>query len=109
MEDHRSKSCNDSRMQLDNTYTNGDAPPPHYKPGGGGGELKKGKSCNGVVSKNWSFNDPELKRKKRVASYKAYTVEGKLKGSFKKSFSWIKESLVGSLPRAFFSSDLPAA
>lgn len=62
--------------------------------GGGGGEqwkFKKGKSTNGVVSKNWSLNDPELQRKKRVASYKAFTVEGKVKGSFKKSFRWLKE------------------
>ncbi|KAK6147690.1 hypothetical protein DH2020_018602 [Rehmannia glutinosa] len=63
--------------------------------GGGGGEqwkFKKGKSTNGVDSRNWSFNDPELQRKKRVASYKVYTVEGKMKGSIKKSFRWLKES-----------------
>ncbi|KAG8376169.1 hypothetical protein BUALT_Bualt09G0035300 [Buddleja alternifolia] len=46
---------------------------------GGGGEqwkFKKGKSMNGMGSlKSWSFNDPELQRKKRVATYKAYTVE----------------------------------
>ncbi|KAK4368651.1 hypothetical protein RND71_012443 [Anisodus tanguticus] len=53
---------------------------------------KKGKSSNGSVSKSWSFNDPELQRKKRVASYKVYTVEGKVKGSIKKSFRWIKYS-----------------
>ncbi|PIN22966.1 hypothetical protein CDL12_04318 [Handroanthus impetiginosus] len=60
----------------------------------GGGEqwkFKKGKSTNGVVSKSWNFNDPEMQRKKRVASYKAYTVEGKVKGSIKKSFRWLKE------------------
>ncbi|KAJ9167973.1 hypothetical protein P3X46_019559 [Hevea brasiliensis] len=54
-------------------------------------KFKKGKSTNGSVSKSWSFNDPELQRKKRVASYKLYTVEGKVKGSFKKSFRWLKE------------------
>ncbi|CAA3020709.1 Hypothetical predicted protein [Olea europaea subsp. europaea] len=43
-------------------------------------------------SKSWSFNDPELQRKKRIASYRAYSMEGKMKGSFKKSFSWIKET-----------------
>ncbi|KAL8488113.1 hypothetical protein ACS0TY_023948 [Phlomoides rotata] len=53
--------------------------------------FKKGKSTNGLVSKSWSFNDPEVQRKKRVATYKAYTVEGKVKGSFKKSFRWIKQ------------------
>ncbi|KAK7840369.1 hypothetical protein CFP56_016761 [Quercus suber] len=34
-------------------------------------KFKKGKSTNGAVSKSWSFNDPELQRKKRVAGYKA--------------------------------------
>ncbi|CAI9100623.1 OLC1v1037756C1 [Oldenlandia corymbosa var. corymbosa] len=54
-------------------------------------KFKKGKSTNGSISKSWSFSDPELQRKKRVASYKVYAVEGKVKGSFKKSFRWIKE------------------
>ncbi|KAK9049676.1 hypothetical protein SSX86_006285 [Deinandra increscens subsp. villosa] len=54
-------------------------------------KFKKTKSTNGSMSKSWSFGDPELQRKKRVASYKAYTVEGKVKGSFKKSFRWIKD------------------
>lgn len=54
-------------------------------------KLKKGKSANGSISKSWSFNDPELQRKKRVASYKVYTVEGKVKGSLKKSFRWFKD------------------
>ncbi|GAA0184419.1 hypothetical protein LIER_31707 [Lithospermum erythrorhizon] len=43
--------------------------------------FKKGK----FTSKNWSLNDPELKRRRRVASYKVYTVEGK-------SFGWFKQS-----------------
>ncbi|CDP03142.1 unnamed protein product [Coffea canephora] len=54
-------------------------------------KFKKGKSANGSISKSWSFNDPELQRKKRVASYKVYTVEGKVKGSLKKSFRWLKD------------------
>ncbi|KAI4344536.1 hypothetical protein L6164_011751 [Bauhinia variegata] len=53
-------------------------------------KFKKGKSTRST-SKSWSFNDPELQRKKRVASYKAYTVEGKLKGSLRKSFKWLKD------------------
>lgn len=35
-------------------------------------------------------NDPEIKRKKRVASYKVFAVEGKLKSSMKNSFRWLK-------------------
>ncbi|KAK7291827.1 hypothetical protein RIF29_07281 [Crotalaria pallida] len=54
-------------------------------------KFKKGKSTNGSTSKSWSFSDPELQRKKRVASYKVYSVEGKLKGSLRKSFKWIKD------------------
>lgn len=50
-------------------------------------EFKKGKS----TAKSWSFNDPEFLRKKRVAGYKVYSVEGKVKGSFRKSFRWLKD------------------
>ncbi|CAO2841526.1 uncharacterized protein LOC130814668 [Amaranthus tricolor] len=56
-------------------------------------ELKKGKSANASSSSKagWCFSDPEMQRKKRVASYKAYSVEGKIKRSFSKSFRWIKD------------------
>ncbi|CAN8257609.1 unnamed protein product [Cochlearia groenlandica] len=42
-------------------------------------------------SSSWGFVDADLQRKKRVVSYRAYTVEGKLKGSFRKSFKWVKD------------------
>ncbi|KAG7020663.1 hypothetical protein SDJN02_17349, partial [Cucurbita argyrosperma subsp. argyrosperma] len=45
-------------------------------------------SCS--TSKPWRFGDPEFQRKKRVASYKMYSVEGKMKGSFRNSFRWLK-------------------
>ncbi|XP_021910568.1 uncharacterized protein LOC110824289 [Carica papaya] len=57
-------------------------------------KFKKGKdaaSGSGSFSKSWSFADPEFQRKKRVASYKMYSVEGKVKGSFRKSFRWLKD------------------
>ncbi|XP_068663073.1 uncharacterized protein [Aristolochia californica] len=41
-------------------------------------------------SKGWSFNDPEMKRRKRVAAYKVYSMEGKMKASFRKGIRWIK-------------------
>ncbi|CAL5368126.1 unnamed protein product [Camellia sinensis] len=45
-------------------------------------------------SKSFNFNgpndNPEVKRRKRVASYNLYTMEGKLKSSFRNSFKWIK-------------------
>nr|KJB54657.1 hypothetical protein B456_009G043500 [Gossypium raimondii] len=41
-------------------------------------KLKKGKSASASSSSNpWSFGDPEFQRKKRVASYKMYSVEGR--------------------------------
>ncbi|KAJ6330321.1 DOMAIN PROTEIN putative (DUF3511)-RELATED [Salix viminalis] len=55
-------------------------------------KAKKGKDYTGSSSsKSWSFDDPEFQRKKRVASYKMYSVEGKVKGTFRKSFRWIKD------------------
>ncbi|XVE51915.1 hypothetical protein DITRI_Ditri02bG0078700 [Diplodiscus trichospermus] len=109
MEDFRSKSYSDGGMQMES-----------YHGGSGGGgpsnmhdlrcysanygssvqpnqlgkeiKIKKSKSSFGASSKSWSFNDPELQRKKRVASYKVYAVEGKMKGSLKKSFRWIKDT-----------------
>ncbi|KAI4316507.1 hypothetical protein L6164_024487 [Bauhinia variegata] len=54
-------------------------------------KLKKGKgSTRFSLSKSMSLNDPEFQRRKRVAGYKMYTVEGKVKGSLRKSFRWIK-------------------
>ncbi|KAF8040656.1 hypothetical protein BT93_B2780 [Corymbia citriodora subsp. variegata] len=53
---------------------------------------KKGKGPSGSAASNsWSIADPEFQRKRRVASYKMYGVEGKVKGSFRKSFRWLKD------------------
>ncbi|RWW83485.1 hypothetical protein BHE74_00008014 [Ensete ventricosum] len=46
-------------------------------------------------SSAWCFSDPEAKRRRRVASYKAYAVEGKVKASFRKGFRWIKVKCSG--------------
>ncbi|KAG6420364.1 hypothetical protein SASPL_116889 [Salvia splendens] len=43
--------------------------------------------------RSWSLSDPEMQRKKRIVSYKAYTVQAKLKASFTRSFRWIKDLL----------------
>lgn len=58
-------------------------------------------------SKSYSFNgpsiegdvlatdgNPEVKRRKRIASYNMYTIEAKFKSSFRSSFKWIKNKLV---------------
>lgn len=36
--------------------------------------------------------EAEIQRKKRVAGYNVYGVEGRVKGSMKKSFKWFKET-----------------
>lgn len=117
MEDFRSKSCRDGRnMQLE-SYNNGGRQlgpnsmhdlrsystnhassvnqPPNYMMGGKEVQIKKSKNSLGSTGKSWSFNDPELQRKKRVAGYKVYSVEGKMKGSLRKSFRWIKDIVYG--------------
>ncbi|KAJ4848408.1 hypothetical protein Tsubulata_032779 [Turnera subulata] len=38
----------------------------------------------------WSFGHPEVKRQQRVARYKAYGVEGKMKSSLKNGLRWAK-------------------
>lgn len=43
-----------------------------------------------AASKPWGFNDSEMKRKKRIAKYKVYTVEGKVKASLRNGLRWIK-------------------
>ncbi|XP_058070146.1 uncharacterized protein LOC131219155 [Magnolia sinica] len=53
-------------------------------------------SFNGPINKGSGFassSDPELKRKKRVASYNVFSAEGKLKSSVRSSFKWIKTKL----------------
>ncbi|KAK2990281.1 hypothetical protein RJ640_014733 [Escallonia rubra] len=39
---------------------------------------------------SWRLRDAESKRRKRVAEYKAYAVEGKMKASLRSSFHWVK-------------------
>ncbi|XP_021904436.1 uncharacterized protein LOC110819513 [Carica papaya] len=48
------------------------------------------RSSQGASKPPWGFSDPEMKRKKRIAKYKVYTVEGKVKDSIKKGLRWIK-------------------
>lgn len=50
----------------------------------------KSKKTNETSVKKWWFSDPEFQRKKRVASYKVYGVEGKVKGTLKNGFRWLK-------------------
>ncbi|KAF5444754.1 hypothetical protein F2P56_033860 [Juglans regia] len=104
MEDNRSRPYGDGPMQMESYY--GPLPPrppasydlrsysASYAQTQMGNnrelKLKKGKSASGSSSSSWAFGDPEFQRKKRVASYKMYSVEGKMKGSLRRSFRWLK-------------------
>uniref|UniRef100_A0A0D9V053 Uncharacterized protein n=1 Tax=Leersia perrieri TaxID=77586 RepID=A0A0D9V053_9ORYZ len=41
------------------------------------------------------FGDPEAKRRRRVAGYKAYGVEGKVKASLRRGIRWFKRKCSG--------------
>ncbi|PUZ57042.1 hypothetical protein GQ55_5G396200 [Panicum hallii var. hallii] len=43
------------------------------------------------------FGDPEMKRRRRVAGYKAYAVEGKVKASIRRGIRWFKRKISGIL------------
>ena len=45
-------------------------------------------------STDWAAADPELKRKKRVAKYKMFSVETKVKDTVRSSYRWIKHKLM---------------
>ncbi|XP_057471960.1 uncharacterized protein LOC130760599 [Actinidia eriantha] len=52
--------------------------------------ITKPMSSSSYVLPLWQTSDREVKRKKRVAAYKAYAVEGKVKASLRNSFRWVK-------------------
>ncbi|KAL9264966.1 hypothetical protein AKJ16_DCAP22207 [Drosera capensis] len=61
-------------------------------------DLPKSYSFNGPSSRGEEFGaagDRETKRRKRVAFYDRYTMEGKVKLSLQKSFKWIKTKVRG--------------
>ncbi|KAL0407683.1 UNVERIFIED_CONTAM: hypothetical protein Sradi_1702700 [Sesamum radiatum] len=87
-DDLRSYSASYASASSSSSYNYAPPPPPLVAPPQ---KLKKGKSTGGSTSKSWNFTDPEFQRKKRVASYKVYSVEGKVKGTFRKSFRWLKD------------------
>ncbi|KAL5203288.1 hypothetical protein ABZP36_014240 [Zizania latifolia] len=60
-------------------------PPPGRREGGGSGG-----GGGGAGGSMWCFSDPEMKRRRRVASYKAYSVEGKVKASLRRGLRWFK-------------------
>lgn len=43
-----------------------------------------------VEPKPWGFGDAEMKRRKRIAKYKVYSLEGRVKASIKNGLRWFK-------------------
>ncbi|KAL0357287.1 UNVERIFIED_CONTAM: hypothetical protein Scaly_1414400 [Sesamum calycinum] len=43
------------------------------------------------VARPW-YSSGELKRRKRIAEYKLYSVEGKMKNRLRKGFRWVKNT-----------------
>lgn len=79
MEHYRSLSCRDDVLTDNNEEF-----PTNMK------DLRSYSTWNNDIKKA-SSKDRELLRKKRVAAYNAFR-EGKMRGSFKKSFGWIKNT-----------------
>ncbi|KAK4406960.1 hypothetical protein Sango_0277000 [Sesamum angolense] len=51
---------------------------------------RPGEAAAAAAAKPWGFSDPEMKRRKRIAKYKVYSVEGRVKASIRKGLRWIK-------------------
>lgn len=67
-------------------------PPPgaRWRAVGGGGSLT---TSSGPAT--WWAADAEAKRQRRVARYKIYAVEGKVKASIRKGLRWVKALVQG--------------
>ncbi|KAL0454735.1 UNVERIFIED_CONTAM: hypothetical protein Slati_0812700 [Sesamum latifolium] len=63
--------------------------------GSGGGASKTyahGPDSRPSTTRPWHGGREELRRKKRIAKYKLYAVEGKVKDSCRKGLSWMKRT-----------------
>ncbi|KAL0908058.1 hypothetical protein M5K25_022524 [Dendrobium thyrsiflorum] len=99
MEDKRSRSYADNGMQIE-SYGYRGPPPPSFDPRSfntshassySQKEMRLKKVKGSCSFKGGWFNDPEVQRRKRIAGYKIYSVEGKVKGSLKNSIRWLKD------------------
>lgn len=61
--------------------------------GGSSGESTRASHSGAAsVGKPWSFGDPQTKRRKRIARYQVYAVEGKVKATLRNGIRWIKHT-----------------
>ncbi|XP_042436065.1 uncharacterized protein LOC122021945 [Zingiber officinale] len=111
MDSRRSKSTSGGNWQIEGYGSREAAPPPSglydyrsystysYSGYGSKGVKEKAVSSSSVASSSsssskksrWALSDPDFQRRKRVANYKAYAVEGRMKGSLRRSFRWLKD------------------
>ena len=52
--------------------------------------LRETRVTSSSAAKPWNFDDPDTKRRKLIAKYKVYTVEGKVKYSLRIGLHWFK-------------------
>ncbi|KAL5211117.1 hypothetical protein ABZP36_006740 [Zizania latifolia] len=66
-----------------------------FRGGRGSASPRDGDERSGSSSATtWWSGDPEAKRQRRVAAYKAYAVEARVKASLRRGFRWIKNRIV---------------
>jgi hypothetical protein len=56
-------------------------------------------SSDGATAGSWWSGDPEARRRRRVAAYKAYAAEARVRASLRKGFRWIKDRCTGLVRR----------
>ncbi|KAH7281408.1 hypothetical protein KP509_36G046200 [Ceratopteris richardii] len=61
------------------------------RPSSADSSIEKKKQVTRSKSLGWDISEPELKRRGRVASYKVYTVEGRIKSSLRSGVRWFKD------------------
>ncbi|KAJ0705641.1 hypothetical protein HanLR1_Chr09g0297691 [Helianthus annuus] len=110
MEDFRSKSYNANSMQIQ-PYNNNNPPnlqdfrcystshasssssQTHMDQNEPKFKKHNSKSTNGSMSKNWSFSDPEMQRKKRLLAIKHIQLKEKSKGQLRRALDGLKISI----------------
>ncbi|KAJ4820998.1 DUF3511 domain protein [Rhynchospora pubera] len=93
--EHRSKSYAENHSQIE-VYNRSSSISCAWPPNQNEPDIQNGKEARHLKrgSSLKVFTDPDFQRKRRVASYKAIGYHGKVKGSFKDNFKWVKEKCI---------------